>query len=117
MRALTAQAQLPGRSCRVLAHRNHVFFFVLATLAYFHVLSAIKNSSFFAPTTLPPLRLSHALWRSNEWVNIPESEWKDALDHPSTRAASIDLQHLVMSFDARTAKKVRTTLFCISCIN
>jgi hydroxymethylglutaryl-CoA reductase (NADPH) len=111
MRALIRPVSVHAASSPI---ETIVFFFILATLAYFHVLSAIKHSSFFAPTTLPPLRPSHALWRSNEWVNVPESEWKDALDHPSTRAAAIDLQQLVMSFDTRTAKKVRTTLFCIS---
>jgi hydroxymethylglutaryl-CoA reductase (NADPH) len=105
MRALIRPVSIHAASSPI---ETIVFFFVLATLAYFHVLSAIKHSSFFAPTTLPPLRPSHALWRSNEWVNVPESEWKDALDHPSTRAPAIDLQQLDMSFDARTAKKVRT---------
>ena len=83
-----------------------VFFFVLATLAYFQVLSAIKHSSFFAPSTPPPLRPSHALWRGNEWVTVPETEWYDALAHRSSSA--IDLQQLTMSFDTKTAKKVRT---------
>lgn len=81
-----------------------VFFFVLATLSYFHVLSAIKHSSFFAPTNLPPLRPSYALLRSNNWVTVPETE---ALARQSTRVSAIDLQQLSMSFDARTAKKAR----------
>jgi len=83
-----------------------VFFFVLATLAYFQVLSAIKHSSFFASSTPPPLRPSHALWRGNEWVTVPETEWYGALAHRSSSA--IDLQQLTMSFDTKTAKKVRT---------
>jgi hydroxymethylglutaryl-CoA reductase (NADPH) len=83
-----------------------VFFFVVATLAYFQVLSAIKHSSFFVPSSPPPLRPSHALWRGNEWVNVPETEWYDALAHRSSSA--IDLQQLTMSFDTKTAKKVRT---------
>ncbi|KAI0305163.1 hydroxymethylglutaryl-coenzyme A reductase-domain-containing protein [Multifurca ochricompacta] len=89
---------------------NHRVFFVLATLAYFHVLSAIKHSSFLAPTTQSSIHPSHAIWRSNEWVNVQEREWLDAVTNPSTRVAAIDLQQLVMSFDARTAKKVASSL-------
>ncbi|KAI0264687.1 hydroxymethylglutaryl-coenzyme A reductase-domain-containing protein [Gloeopeniophorella convolvens] len=83
-----------------------VFFFVLATLAYFHVLSAIKHSSFFAPTSLPRLHPSHVIWHDNEWVNVQEGDWYDAIAHQSKRVPAVDLQQLVMSFDARTAKKV-----------
>ncbi|KAF8271883.1 hydroxymethylglutaryl-coenzyme A reductase-domain-containing protein [Lactarius quietus] len=80
-----------------------VFFFVLATLAYFHVLSAIKHSSFFAPTSLPPLRPSHALWHNGDWATVQESEWYSA---QRSHVTAVDLQQLVMSFDARTAKKI-----------
>lgn len=85
-----------------------MFFFVLATLAYFHVLSAIKHSSFFAPTSLPPLRPSHALWRNGDWATVQES----ALAHHS-HVTAVDLQQLVMSFDARTAKKVYLSYSCL----
>jgi hydroxymethylglutaryl-CoA reductase (NADPH) len=103
MRALIRPISIHAASSPI---ETIVFFFVLATLAYFHVLSSIKHSSFFAPTVPPPLRPSHALWRSNEWVTVPETEWYDALAHRSSSA--IDLQQLTMSFDAKTAKKVRT---------
>jgi hydroxymethylglutaryl-CoA reductase (NADPH) len=105
MRALIRPVSIHAASSPI---ETIVFFFVLATLAYFHVLSAIKHSSFFAPTTLPPLRPSHVLWRGDEWTNVPESEWKGALDYPSSRGPTVDLQQLIMSFDARTAKKVCT---------
>jgi hydroxymethylglutaryl-CoA reductase (NADPH) len=105
MRALIRLVSIHAASSPI---ETIVFFFVLATLAYFHVLSAIKHSSFFAPTTPPPLRPSHALWRSNEWVTVPETEWYDALAHRSSSA--IDLQQMTMSFDAKTAKKARTDL-------
>jgi hydroxymethylglutaryl-CoA reductase (NADPH) len=107
MRALIRPVSIHAASSPI---ETIVFFFVLATLAYFHVLSAIKHSSFFAPTTLPPLRPSHALWRHNEWVTVPETEWYDALTHQSTRVSTIDLQQVTMTFDARTAKKARTNL-------
>ena len=89
-----------------------VFFFVLSTLAYFHVLSAIKHSSFFAPTSLPPLRPSHALWHNGDWATVQESEWHSTLAHPS-HVPAVDLQQLVMSFDARTAKKVYFSYPCL----
>ncbi|KAH9974056.1 hypothetical protein BGW80DRAFT_1305031 [Lactifluus volemus] len=104
MRALIRPVSIHAASSPI---ETIVFFFVLATLAYFHVLSAIKHSSFFAPTTLPPLRPSHVLWRGDEWTNVPESEWKGALDYPSSRGPTVDLQQLIMSFDARTAKSSR----------
>jgi hydroxymethylglutaryl-CoA reductase (NADPH) len=103
MRALIRPVSIHAASSPI---ETIVFFFVLATLAYFHVLSAIKHSSFFAPTTLPPLRPSHALWRHNEWVTVPETEWYDALTHQSTRVSAIDLQQVAMAFDSRTAKKI-----------
>src|SRR6266436_4914291 len=103
MRALIRPVSVHAASSPI---ETIVFFFVVATLAYFQVLSAVKHSSFFAPTTPPPLRPSHALWRSNEWVTVPEAVWYDALAHQSSTA--IDLQQLTMSFDAKTAKKVRT---------
>jgi hydroxymethylglutaryl-CoA reductase (NADPH) len=87
-----------------------VFFFVLATLAYFHVLSAIKHSSFFAPTSLPPLRPSHARWHNGDWATVQESEWYTAL---RSHVTAVDLQQLVMSFEARTAKKVYLTCSCL----
>jgi len=116
MRALIRPISIHAASSPI---ETIVFFFVLATLSYFHVLSAIKHSSFFAPSTLPPLRPSHALWRGNEWVPIPETEY-DALVHQFPRVPVVDLQQFTMSFDARTAKKVReqrSSLFWPSCAN
>jgi len=86
-----------------------MFFFVLATLLYFRVLSAIKHSSFFAPSTLSPLRPSHALLRGNEWVAIVETKY-DALIRQPNHISVIDLQQLSTSFDGRTAKKARENL-------
>ncbi|KAH9053184.1 hydroxymethylglutaryl-coenzyme A reductase-domain-containing protein [Lactarius vividus] len=102
MRALIRPISIHAASSPI---ETIVFFFVLATLAYFHVLSAIKHSSFFAPTSLPPLRPSHALWHNGNWATVQESEWYSALAHRS-HVTAVDLQQLVMSFDARTAKKI-----------
>ncbi|KAI0047708.1 hypothetical protein FA95DRAFT_1492178 [Auriscalpium vulgare] len=87
-----------------------VFFFVLATLAYFHVLSEIKHSSFFAPATLPPLRPTHALLRDNEWIGVKESVWRQA--HVEDGVAALELEQIVLSLDSKTAKKVREPRVC-----
>ncbi|KAI6032605.1 hydroxymethylglutaryl-coenzyme A reductase-domain-containing protein [Pisolithus orientalis] len=50
------------------------FFSIVGTLAYFHVLSDIKHSAFFAPTFPSTLRPTHALLRDGEWVGVDE-EW------------------------------------------
>ena len=107
MRALIRPVSIHAASSPI---ETIVFFFVLATLAYFHVLAAIKHSSFFAPTSPPPFRPSHALWRGNEWVTVPEVQWHDVLAHQSTHASAIELQQLALSFDTRTAKKARAGL-------
>lgn len=53
-----------------------VFFSIIGTLAYFHILTAIKHSSFFAPShSHPALRPSHALLRKDEWINVRENVW------------------------------------------
>ncbi|KAK0482246.1 hydroxymethylglutaryl-coenzyme A reductase-domain-containing protein [Armillaria novae-zelandiae] len=45
-----------------------VFFSIVGTLAYFHVLSAIKHSAFFATTNPITLRPSHARYTQQEWL-------------------------------------------------
>ncbi|KAG2130606.1 hydroxymethylglutaryl-coenzyme A reductase-domain-containing protein [Suillus cothurnatus] len=45
-----------------------VFFAIVGTLAYFQVLSAIKHSSFFAPSVPSTVRPAHALLRDGEWL-------------------------------------------------
>jgi len=100
MRALIRPISIHAASSPI---ETIVFFFVLATLAYFHVLSAIKHSSFFAPTSLPSLRPSHARWHNGDWATVQEGEWYSAL---RSHVTTVDLQQLVMSFEARTAKKI-----------
>ncbi|KIK70184.1 hypothetical protein GYMLUDRAFT_151023 [Collybiopsis luxurians FD-317 M1] len=55
-----------------------VFFSVAGTLAYFHILSAIKHSAFFAPSYPSVLRPSHALYRRDEWSNVRDTFWHHA---------------------------------------
>jgi len=86
-----------------------VFFFVLAMLSYFRVLSAIKHSSFLTPSTLSPLRPSHMLLHGNKWVTVVEMEY-DALVCWSNHVSVIDLQQLSTSFDGRTPKEAHENL-------
>ena len=52
------------------------FFFVLATLAYFHVLYAVKHSAFFADSaSAPPLRPAYAVLNRGRWRPASESDW------------------------------------------
>jgi hydroxymethylglutaryl-CoA reductase (NADPH) len=55
-----------------------VFFSIFGTLAYFHVLSAIKHSAFFAPSYPSVSRPSHTLLRADEWVSVRDTIWHHA---------------------------------------
>lgn len=72
-----------------------VFFFIIGTLAYFRVLSAIKHSSFIAPVFPSTLSTAHALLRDGQWV-VVDQEWylKRA---SSPHAQRLELQQLVFS--------------------
>ncbi|KAI0032617.1 hydroxymethylglutaryl-coenzyme A reductase-domain-containing protein [Vararia minispora EC-137] len=80
------------------------FFFVLATLAYFHVLSAVKQSSFFAINQHPPLRPAYALLRDQTWRSVQDSAWQNALAHPSDASTTtLELQQFVLAADDKLA--------------
>jgi hydroxymethylglutaryl-CoA reductase (NADPH) len=79
-----------------------VAFSILGTLAYFHVLSAIKHSSFFAPTYPSTLRPAHALLRHNEWVSVSES---DATAMSTNSIVSLELQQIIFTLDPVPAYK------------
>ncbi|TFY79244.1 hypothetical protein EWM64_g4768 [Hericium alpestre] len=83
-----------------------VFFFSITTLAYFHVLSAIKYSPFFAPDAPLPPRPAHALLRDNEWVGVKHSTWRDAAAFPEGDVAALELQQVVISLDTNAAKRL-----------
>ncbi|KAF5383316.1 hypothetical protein D9615_004985 [Tricholomella constricta] len=70
-----------------------VFFSVIGTLAYFHILNAIKHSSFFAPSALPPLRPSHAILRHSDWIPVREHVWT----HPTPHVIAQEIQQLVFT--------------------
>ncbi|GJE93713.1 3-hydroxy-3-methylglutaryl-coenzyme A reductase [Phanerochaete sordida] len=79
-----------------------VFVFVLATLAYFHILDGIKHSSFFAPTFPSSLRPAHAKLAGSEWVPISEREWYSALKRGED--PTVELQQIVFGLDDKARK-------------
>ena len=76
--------------------------FVLATLAYFHILSGIKHSSFFAPTLPPTLRPAYARLTDGEWVSATQASWKDAWKHSGASVGAMELQQLIFTLDDKT---------------
>ncbi|KIJ07939.1 hypothetical protein PAXINDRAFT_173184, partial [Paxillus involutus ATCC 200175] len=78
-----------------------VFFAIIGTLAYLHILSTIKHSAFLAPTFPSTLRTAHTLLRDGEWVGVDEDWYRQ-------RAASLDarpleLQQILFSLDPAPA--------------
>lgn len=88
-----------------------VFFCIIGTLAYFHVLSAIKHSAFLDPSqsiyAAPTLRPAHALYRLGEWVGVRESAWLHAVK--MRQDAVLELQQVIVTLDQpkRRATTVR----------
>lgn len=74
-----------------------VIFFVLGTLAYFRVLAAIKQSTFFAPTYPTTLRPAFATLRGHEWLTVPAGEWYGA---PANGRSPLELQQIMFSLDS-----------------
>ena len=71
--------------------------FILATLSYFHVLSAIKQSTFLSPSVPSPLRPAHAAFRDNEWISVSERDWQSSSPEGSN---TLELQQLVFTLDS-----------------
>ncbi|KAH9948008.1 3-hydroxy-3-methylglutaryl-coenzyme A reductase [Amylocystis lapponica] len=82
-----------------------VFVSVLATLAYFHILTGIKHSSFFAPSYPTTVRPAHARLSDNEWVSVSQRDWVDASKH-SAGLQTLELQQIVFSLDDLTKKAI-----------
>ena len=78
-----------------------VAIFVLATLAYFHILDGIKHSSFFAPTFPSTLRPASARLSQGEWLPISEREWYNAWKRGDE---ALELQQLVFSLEDKGRK-------------
>ncbi|KAI0634834.1 3-hydroxy-3-methylglutaryl-coenzyme A reductase [Trametes polyzona] len=79
--------------------------FVLATLAYFHILSGIKHSSFFEASHPPSLRPAYARLTNGEWVAVTRDDWAEAWKRAGDGVEALELQQIVFSLDdkARTA--------------
>lgn len=86
-----------------------VFFSIIGTLAYFHILNAIKHSAFLDPTGAgnvyaPPVtKPAHVLFKLGEWVGVREKTWLK-----STAAASgtlVELQQIVYTLDGVSKMK------------
>ena len=77
-----------------------VTFFVVGTLAYFRILSAIKHSAFFAPA-FPSFLPTHALLRDGQWIVVDEG-W-----YMRSPAQKIELQQLLFS-NAKAVDPVRS---------
>ncbi|KAJ4468808.1 hydroxymethylglutaryl-CoA reductase [Lentinula aciculospora] len=75
-----------------------VFFSIVGTLAYFHILSAIKHSAFFAPSYPSVLRPSHALLRGDEWVGVRDTFWLHAKAKYAPDAAILPLELFPVEF-------------------
>lgn len=76
--------------------------FVLATLAYFHILSGIKHSSFFASSHPPALRPAFARLSDGEWVAVSQHDWTEAWKHPGGNLDALELQQVVFTLDDKT---------------
>ncbi|KAF5352150.1 hypothetical protein D9758_009264 [Tetrapyrgos nigripes] len=77
-----------------------VFFSIVGTLAYFHILNAIKHSSFFAsqyPTTLRP---SHVFLSNNEWVSVRDNLWHHVKSGNDDSILPVVLQTVEFQLDA-----------------
>jgi len=72
-----------------------VFFCILGTLAYFHILSAIKNSYDKPTTTGLALQLpAYATLLGDEWVGVREAVWNKANDDDDEL---VELQQVTLS--------------------
>ncbi|PPR02206.1 hypothetical protein CVT26_012098 [Gymnopilus dilepis] len=88
-----------------------VFFCIIGTLAYFHILSAIKHSAFLDPSqtsyAAPTLRPTHALYRLGEWVGVRESSWFHAVKAKTDTV--LELQQLIVTLDTPKGRSGEVT--------
>ncbi|EJD05369.1 uncharacterized protein FOMMEDRAFT_103364 [Fomitiporia mediterranea MF3/22] len=74
--------------------------FIAATLAYFHVLAAIRESTFLSPAIPTSLRPAHALFRDAQWSAVPENVW--SADGNEER---LELQQVVFGLDVNVRRR------------
>lgn len=73
-----------------------VFFFVIATLAHFHLLEAIRHSTFLQPAGAP-LRPAFARSHDGVWSPASEADWQEARAEPAPGVRALELQQLVFN--------------------
>ena len=71
--------------------------FIGATLAYFHILAAIRESTFLSPAIPTSLRPAHALLRDEQWAAVPERVWA-AANHDNEER--LEFQQIVFGLDS-----------------
>ncbi|TFK20528.1 hypothetical protein FA15DRAFT_659042 [Coprinopsis marcescibilis] len=86
-----------------------VFFSIIGTLAYFHILNAIKHSTFLSPSYdqyfhgHSTLRPAYVLHRLGEWVSVREGRWlrekEKAMSGELSKTASFEVQQIIFSMD------------------
>ncbi|PPQ94068.1 hypothetical protein CVT25_009737 [Psilocybe cyanescens] len=86
-----------------------VFFCIIGTLAYFHVLSAIKHSAFIDPEhtvyAAPTLKPAYALWRVGEWVGVREGTWSYAAKtNRKGEDVVLEVQQLIVTLDGQPSR-------------
>lgn len=90
-----------------------VFFCILGTLCYFHILSAIKHSAFLDPAAHAQaplvLRPAWAVHRAGEWVGVREAVWAGAVKaqvHAGEEGGDevLEMQQVVVQLDASRPK-------------
>ncbi|KAG6861302.1 hypothetical protein C0995_001857 [Termitomyces sp. Mi166 len=84
-----------------------VFFSIVGTLAYFHILNAIKHSAFFAPSSVPPLRPAHLILRHADWLPVREHVWS----HPAPDTLLYQVQHFVFTAPVDTSALAEAAAF------
>jgi len=84
-----------------------VFFSIVGTLAYFHILNAIKHSAFFASSYPATLRPSHVLLRQDEWVTVRDTFWNHVKSGSDDSVVPVILQPVEFSLDSKYNKDVR----------
>lgn len=75
-----------------------VFFFVIGTLAYFHILNAIKHSSFFAPSVPLSLRPTHTVLNNAEWISVADRVWRHSSEN--LHLLPVEVQQLIFTSDS-----------------
>ena len=83
-----------------------MFFSVIGTLAYFHILFAIKHSAFFA-SSAPTLRPAHAVLMGGSWVHVSEYKWADAKSGHDLSSSPLELQQIVFSMDPAVSRRYK----------